>query len=310
VAMRALRPSVHRSRCTALSKELTFGSFMFRDCSIGGMADLRTSRLATWSVRCILLLLASFCALWTVLPGSAFTSAATRAQRLSLGQEQRRLVLPRRAKFDGAYGVLEETDSPLIDLRDSDELLKQLVAVVQSADSKRGVDISAFWIDSGYEIVVIVTALSRPQLQAIANAVADKMRKELHVKRNFWEKWTGSDIRSQASSGWCCLTYPRLKVHVMTPVQRGYYDIEGTWRDDNQDYEKIPVDEMLREDGFGNMRLTRELGAPKKPLDEDVEGMPLDEDHEDLDEEDYGPYGEAPMEPMDYDKDEEDPFWS
>jgi ribosome-associated protein len=233
-------------------------------------------------------------------------------QQLSSRQEQRHSVLPRRAKVDGAFGVLQETDAPIIDLRDADVLLKQLVAVVQGADSKRGVDISAFWINSGYEIVVIITALSRPQLQAIANAIEYKMRKELRIKRMHWEKWAGSSVRQQAATGWACLQYRRLTVHVMTPVQRSYYDIEGTWRDDNQDYEKIPVDEMLREDGFGSMRLARELGAPKQSLDHEVtqeaEGIPLDEDLEE--ERDYGPYGEPTVEPMDYDKDEEDPFWS
>merc|ERR1719401_1961726 len=71
---------------------------------------------------------------------------------------------------------------------------------------------------------------------------------------------SGGSIREQASGGWVCLLYPRLTINVMTPVQRTYYDIEGAWRDDNQDYEKIPLDIMLREEGFGNMRLTRELG--------------------------------------------------
>lgn len=35
----------------------------------------------------------------------------------------------------------------------------------------------------------------------------------------------------------------------MTPVQRSYYDIESIWRDDNDDYEKVPLHELLREEG-------------------------------------------------------------
>lgn len=308
--MRALPPSLHSSRCTPPSKELAFGSLAFH----GGAADLTQSRLhavATWSARSVLVLLAFAAALWTVLPGwgSSFLCAAPRVQRPSFWQGQRHSVLPRRAKVDGPFGVLQESDAPIIDLRDADELLSMLVAVVQMADSKRGIEISAFWVNNGYDIVVIITALSRPQLQAIGNAIADKMKKELKVKRNHGEKWMQSDIRSQAATGWCCLMYRRLTVHIMTPVQRSYYDIEGIWRDDNQDYEKIPVDEMLREDGFGNLRLTRELGTPRPSLDdEEAESMPLEEDAEQ--ERDYGPYGEPRTEPMEYDKDEEDPFWS
>merc|ERR1712190_153122 len=102
-------------------------------------------------------------------------------------------------------------------------------------------------------------------------------------------------IRDEAITGWVCLTYKRITINIMTPVQRTYYDIEGTWRDENQDYEKIPLDVMLREDGFGNMRLTRELGNG----DEDDEGEVDDEDEE-YDEEDV----EGPDDELDYEEDE------
>merc|ERR1719401_271535 len=78
---------------------------------------------------------------------------------------------------------------------------------------------------------------------------------------------SGGSIREQAAGGWVCLLYDRLNINVMTPVQRTYYDIEGTWRDD---YQKIPLDVMLREDGFGDMRLTRELGDGEEDDDEEV----------------------------------------
>lgn len=205
----------------------------------------------------------------------------------------------RRARVSGPFGVLEESPAPIIDIRDEkgeqDPLLGALVTVVQAADRKRGVDISAFWINEGWEIVVIVTALSRPQLQAIAAEIHHDMRKTMHQKRQNRSTKPGQGIRDEAGSGWVSLCYDRLSVQVMTPVQRAYYDIEGTWRDDNQDYEKIPLDVMLRKEGFGNMRLSKELGSP--PSERDAAAAAQDG-------------SPAYSTSVDYQEDEDDPFWS
>lgn len=199
--------------------------------------------------------------------------------------------------------MLPETPSPLVDIsHEDDPLLERLVTVVQAADNKRGIDMSAFWISQGYEIVVIITALSRPQLQAVATEIDYRMRKVLRVKRQRRNYWLPNDIRREAATGWSCLVYKRLTVHVMTPVQRSYYDIEGTWRDDNQDYEKIPLDDLLREEGFGGLRLTKELKGESRLTDEDVGAF----DDEDEYEEGF-PGVDAEI---DYEEDEEDPFWS
>lgn len=227
---------------------------------------------------------------WAV-PPSRLAGAATSAvdRRLPLERTQRR------ANVDGQYGVLEETQSPIIDTRDNtgeeDPLLKSLVTAVQAADRKRGVDMSAFWINEGWEIVVIITALSRPQLQAIAGEIHHDMRKIMRLKRQTRSERPGQGVRDEAATGWVSLCYPRLNIQIMTPVQRTYYDIEGTWRDENKDYEKIPLDVMLREEGFGNMRLTKELGNSEK-------------------EEPDVAKAEEPSPGVDYEEDEDDPFWS
>jgi len=207
--------------------------------------------------------------------------------------------------IDGPYGVLEESAAPIIDTRTEDgkqdKLLKSLVTAVQAADRKRGIDLSAFWINDGWDISLIVTALSRPQLQAIAQEIHHDMRKVARMKRIRASARPGQTIRDEASTGWVCLLYDRISINIMTPVQRTYYDIEGAWRDDNQDYQKIPLDVMLREEGFANMRLTRELGGSE---DEDDES----EDDEDDFEEDFD--SDGPDSTMDYEEDEDDPFWS
>lgn len=210
--------------------------------------------------------------------------------------------MARHAHVAGEYGVLPESPAPLIDTsHEEDPLLERLVTAVQAADGRRGVDISAFWVREGSEIVVIITALSRPQLQAIAGDIDLKMRKQLRLKRQRNVYFTGHGIREEAATGWVCLVYPRITLHVMTPTQRSYYDIETTWRDDNQDFEKIPVDELIREDGFGNMRLSKELDSSREETvyadAEDEEGM----------EEPGVKVGGSGVE---YEEDEEDPFWS
>mmetsp|Transcript_52946 Transcript_52946/g.64874 ORF Transcript_52946/g.64874 Transcript_52946/m.64874 type:complete len:248 (+) Transcript_52946:33-776(+) len=204
----------------------------------------------------------------------------------------------RYARVDGPYGVLPESPSPLIELEEKDPVLEALVHVVQAADNKRGMDISAFWIREGYEMIVLITALSRPQLQSIAMEVESRLRHRLRMKRRK-SQWPGQTIRDEASMGWSCLVYPRITINVMTPVQRSYYDIESIWRDDNEDYEKVPLHEILREEGFGNLRITKELGAdpnditPRHEQDEAEEAQGAAYEDEDL-----------------YEEDEEDPFWS
>lgn len=169
---------------------------------------------------------------------------------------------------------------------------------VQSADQKRGLDISAFWIHEGTDITLLVTALSRPQLQAIANEIDVNMRKKLRLKRIKHTRWPESSLRDEAAAGWVCMSYPRLTIHIMTPMQRSYYDIEGIWKNQNQDYSPIEnIEQVLREDSFGSMRLTKEIGMEPKTRDaEDDEGT------EGFREEVYAGG-------VEYEEDEADPFW-
>lgn len=228
------------------------------------------------------------------------TSSRPMAWGVSEARRHPGATAPRRARVDGEFGVLPETPGPIIEIdEEEDPMLQRLVYAVQAADNKRGADISAFWINEGWEIVVIVTALSRPQLQAIANEIHSKMRHDLRLKRmrtGYLKR--GGNIRDEAASGWVLLRYPRITVHVMTAVQRAYYDIEAHWRDDNEDYEKIPLEEILREEGFGSVRFSDEpplMGA------EEGEGAAAGD-----------PYA-APLPgegSVEYEEDEEDPFWS
>lgn len=212
----------------------------------------------------------------------------------------------RRAKIDGDFGVMPELPAPVIDTSDEeDPIWERLVVAVQAADNKRSVDITAFWAHNGFEIIVLVTALSRPQLQAIAAEIQREMKSKLRMRRarsngRHRPRGTGGDsIRAEASMGWCILQYPRLTIHVMMPVQRSYYDLEGLWRDEWEDYEEIDLQEILREESFGNMRLKKELDDTKESVP--IGQVPSGYADDDVD----GPYEEGYYEP-----EEDDPFWS
>ena len=258
----------------------------------------RSVRWQGWPLACLLV---GMLGLLFALPGELRGFVSGQVAGLSRPRGGARTVdTARRARVDGEYGVLPEPPSPLIELEEKDPVLEALITVVQAADKKRGMDISAFWVKEGFEMIVMVTALSRPQLQAIASEIENKMRHQLRMKRRK-SQWPGQTIRDEAANGWCCMVYPRMTINIMTPVQRSYYDIESIWRDDNEDYEKVPLHEVLREEGFGNLRMTRELSDPNditpRSREEDAEVSPSE--YEAFDDEDDL-----------YEEDEDDPFWS
>jgi len=242
---------------------------------------------------------------WTVFPAHGPRYLESRRALGSLRDSAKSSTwtkVGRRAKIDGDFGVLPETASPTIDLSDEDDpVYEGLVAVVQAADQKRAVDIKAFWINEGWELIVIASALSRPQLAAIAAEIEIRMRKELRIKRfkipSYHVRQPDLSVREQAAAGWVCLSYPRLTVHVMTPLQRNYYNIEGMWRDEKEDYQEIPLEVILRDDTFGTLRLKSDAVGSD---DNDENSQPPGIGGSDT--QDY--YDDN------YEKDEEDPFWS
>jgi len=214
-------------------------------------------------------------------------------------------LVQRHVDIGGRFGVLPEMPSPMIDTsEEKDPIWDRVIMAIQSADQKRGADISAFWTHQGNDVVIIITALSRPQLQAIANNIELNMRKKLRMKQEKTTRVHEYDIRNEAAAGWVCLIWQRMTVHIMTPVQRSYYDIEGVWRDENQDYEGIDIDAILKEDSFGNLKLKQDSGADDDE-DEDYDDEDFDEDAPGIG---GGTPGSAPA--GFYEEDEEDPFWS
>jgi ribosome-associated protein len=69
---------------------------------------------------------------------------------------------------------------------------------------------------------VIASADSERQLKAILEEVLSKMGQA---------KSDPLSMEGTADSGWIILDYGGVIVHLFTPGQRGYYDLEGLWSD-------------------------------------------------------------------------------
>lgn len=94
--------------------------------------------------------------------------------------------------------------------------------------------------------MVIVSGTSRPQNQAIANAISKDVE-ELYDGRRCLGKGVPE---GSADSGWILLDYGEVMVHVMTPKSRLFYDMEGQWRERGGEYMELGdvlMDEMTGE---------------------------------------------------------------
>jgi ribosome-associated protein len=68
---------------------------------------------------------------------------------------------------------------------------------------------------------VMVTGYSRPQVRAIAGAIADQVEQE----------WQQHPLRTegQAEGNWLLLDYGDVIVHIMSPKEREFYNLEAFW---------------------------------------------------------------------------------
>ncbi|CAM9338327.1 unnamed protein product [Hapterophycus canaliculatus] len=83
------------------------------------------------------------------------------------------------------------------------------------------------------EYMVVLEGNSRPQNQAIAQNIEEKME-EMHQRK---PKSEGAP-----ESGWILLDYGDIIVHIMTPKSRSYYDLEAFWSNGAQ----VPLDGVLK----------------------------------------------------------------
>lgn len=102
------------------------------------------------------------------------------------------------------------------------EALARLAA--EACDDRKAVDIRLIRVDEVSSLAdwfVICSGLSDVQVRAIARSVEDSLEEatgRLPLRRE-----------GQSEGSWIVLDYGEVIVHVLTPQERSYYDLEAFW---------------------------------------------------------------------------------
>ena len=103
----------------------------------------------------------------------------------------------------------------------TEELLK---LTVETLDRKKGMDIKALKVTDLTVIAdyfVIVTGTSPTHIKALSDELEDKLA----------EKGKNAKSVEGKATGWILIDYGDVVLHVFTPEQRAYYDLERLWSD-------------------------------------------------------------------------------
>lgn len=104
------------------------------------------------------------------------------------------------------------------------EHLPELQLIVDALDDKRAKDVRVLDLaplSPTVDAFVIATGESIPQIQALEEAVRDRMKASGHLPRGV----------ESPSSRWVLMDYGGVVVHVMSEEAREFYDLEGLWAD-------------------------------------------------------------------------------
>jgi ribosome-associated protein len=102
------------------------------------------------------------------------------------------------------------------------EAMARLAA--EACDDRKAVDIRLIRVDEVSSLAdwfVICSGLSDVQVRAIARSVEDRLEEDLGrlpLRRE-----------GQSAGSWLLLDYGEVIVHVLTPSEREYYDLESFW---------------------------------------------------------------------------------
>jgi ribosome-associated protein len=110
-----------------------------------------------------------------------------------------------------------------LDLTDSSVRLVQVIA--QAADDRKAADMTLLKVGAVSSIAdyfLIVTGFSKTQVRAIANSIADEVEETL--QRRLLRPPSGV-----SEGGWVLLDYGDVVVHIQTPQERDYYNLEAFW---------------------------------------------------------------------------------
>eukprot|EP00752_Nemacystus_decipiens_P014967 g13326.t1 len=119
---------------------------------------------------------------------------------------------------------------------EDDPTLEEVLTAVKAADDRKAENIVAIRVAKMTvmtEYMVVLQGNSRPQNQAIAQNIEEKME-EMHGRK--------SKSQGAPESGWILLDYGDIIVHIMTPKSRSYYDLESFWSNGVQ----VPLEGVLK----------------------------------------------------------------
>ncbi|MFN9547606.1 MAG: ribosome silencing factor [Cyanobacteriota bacterium] len=113
------------------------------------------------------------------------------------------------------------------------EALARLAA--EACDDRKAVDIRLIRVEDVSSLAdwfVICSGLSDVQVRAIARSVEERLQKDAHR--------LPLRLEGQREGRWLLLDYGELIVHVLTPQERHFYDLESFWRHGEQ-HRHLPV---------------------------------------------------------------------
>jgi ribosome-associated protein len=130
----------------------------------------------------------------------------------------------------------------------AEDLDERIRAAVHAAGEKKALDVVVLdlrEVASFTDFFIITSGTNVRQVQAIADAVQEYLRKELRVKP--------ARVEGYNSAEWVLLDYGDFVLHVFEEKARRFYDLERLWRD----AARIALSGETAPSGEGSLRTER-----------------------------------------------------
>ena len=104
-------------------------------------------------------------------------------------------------------------------------ILQMIQSAVEGLEDKKGEDIKIIDISEVSPIAdcfILASGSNRSQVQAMADAVAEKMHKEGFAMKQ---------IEGYDGANWILMDFVDIVVHIFDRESRNFYDLERIWKD-------------------------------------------------------------------------------
>lgn len=118
-----------------------------------------------------------------------------------------------------------ETTVGAIDVVIDEEIFEDVCAAVQAAEDKKAQELVVLQvaeITSFTDYFIICSGSSTRQVQAIADAISDQLKKRGVRPMN---------TEGYANAEWVLIDFGTFVAHIFTETSRRFYDLERLWRD-------------------------------------------------------------------------------